>query len=189
MPEQSPPPADFAGLSLGEIARHAAAGTTPPVDRWHPPHCGDSAMRIAADGGWWHEGAPITRPAMVRLFASILRREPDGGYVLVTPVERLSIQVDHLPFVAVELASEGSREQRRLGFRLNTGDMLVADAAHPLRIDGPADDPRPALVVRPGLDARIARSVYYELAELALAEAADPPALWSEGVRFVLSPA
>src|SRR5688500_1280438 len=104
---------DFGGMRLDALAALAAGERHPPVERWDPPHCGDSAMRIDRDGGWHHEGRPIARPAMVRLFASILRREPDGRYVLVTPVEKLDIQVDDCPFVAVEATSEGEARDRR----------------------------------------------------------------------------
>src|SRR5690606_19764068 len=147
MPERAPPPEDLAALGLAEIARLAAARRPPPVDTWHPSHCGDSGMRIARDGTWFHEGRPIGRPAMVRLFSTILRREPDGGYVLVTPAEKLSIEVEDAPFVAVEMKSEGEREARRLTFRLNTGDMVVAGAGHPLRLAAP---PYPAGPAGPG---------------------------------------
>src|SRR5687767_15178139 len=105
MPAPSPP-ADLADLGLAEIARLAAERNLPPVEQWNPSHCGDSLMRIAHDGTWYHEGSPIRRPAMVRLFSSILRREPDGGFVLVTPIEKLDIEVADAPFVAVELKSQ-----------------------------------------------------------------------------------
>lgn len=183
------PITDLAGLSLAEIAAAAEAHRLPPVESWNPAHCGDSGMRIAADGGWHHEGRPINRPAMVRLFSTILRREADGSFVLVTPVEKLSIAVDDAPFVAVELASEGAGQARRLAFRLNTGDLLVASAAHPVRIEERADGPHPYVRVRDGLDARLARPVYYELAALALEEGADPPGIWSQGAFFPLGPA
>ncbi len=184
----SEPPADLAGLSLAEIAALAEAKKLPPVASWHPTHCGDSAMRIARDGTWYHEGSPIGRPEMVRLFSTILRREPDGGFVLVTPAEKLDIAVEDAPFVAVEVKSEGESERRRLAFRLNTGDLVVAGPAHPIRLD-PGDEPRPYIEVRDGLDALIARPVFYELAALAIAEARDPPGLWSDGVYFALGPA
>src|SRR3546814_9240693 len=100
-----------------------------------PSHCGDSEMRIASDGIWFHQGAPIRRPEMVRLFSSILRREPNGGYVLVTPVEKLDIEVEDAPFVAIAVETEGSGTNRRVGFRLNTGEAVIADADHALRID------------------------------------------------------
>lgn len=180
---------DLAGLSLAEVAQAVADQKLPPVERWNPTHCGDSAMRIARDGTWFHEGSPIGRPAMVRLFSTILRREPDGGFVLVTPVEKLSIEVEDAPFVAVELKAEGDGPAARLAFRLNTGDLVVAGPDHPLRFAGTADEPRPYLHVRAGLDALVARPLYYELAELALARGDEPPAVWSDGVAFPIEPA
>ncbi len=181
-----PDPPAFAGLDLAEIARLAESRRLPPVEKWHPSHCGDSAMRIARDGTWFHEGSPIGRPAMVRLFSTILRREPDGSYVLVTPAEKLDIQVDEAPFVAVELKSEGEDAARTLAFRLNTGDIVVAGPDHPLRFEAHEDGPRPYLLVRRGLEALVARPVYYELAGLALDEGADPPGLWSGGAFFAM---
>ena len=178
-----PPPDDLSRLSLAEIARLAEEKRLPPVEKWHPTHCGDSHMRIARDGTWYHEGSPIGRPAMVRLFSTILRREPDGSYVLVTPAEKLDIQVDEAPFVAVELRSEGEAEARTLAFRLNTGDIVVAGPDHPLRFEAHEEGPRPYLLVRRGLEALVARPVYYELAEIALA-GSDPPGLWSGGAFF-----
>src|ERR687886_441318 len=94
------PPPDLATLSLAEIAQAVAEQRLPPVERWNPTHCGDSEMRIARDGTWFHQGAPIGRAAMVRLFSTILRREPDGRHVLVTPVEKLDIDVEDAAFVA-----------------------------------------------------------------------------------------
>lgn len=182
------PPADLAGLSLAEIARLAEEKKLPPVERWNPTHCGDSAMRIARDGIWYHEGSPIGRAAMVRLFSTILRREEDGNYVLVTPTEKLSIEVEDAPFLAVELKSEGEGETRSLAFRLNTGDMVVAGPERPIRLSEREDGPHPYVEVRRGLEALVARPVYYELVELALAEGAEPPGLWSGGVFFALEP-
>jgi hypothetical protein len=184
-----PPPSDLAGLSLADIARLAEEKKLPPVDKWNPEHCGDSAMRIARDGTWYHEGAPIGRPAMVRLFSTILRREPDGRHVLVTPVEKLDIEVEDAAFVAVEVKSEGEGRERRLAFRLNTGDMVVAGAEHPLTFRAGAEGPLPYLAVRGGLEALVARPVYYELANVALAEGAEPAGLWSDGAFFAMEPA
>ena len=185
MPESAPPLAELAGLSLAEIAQAAAERRLPPVAQWDPPHCGDSQMRIARDGTWFHEGAPIRRPAMVRLFASLLRREPDGRHVLVTPVEKLDIAVEDAPFVAIEARSEGTGRDRRIAFRLNTDEPIVAGPEHELHlVEG-----RPYLTVRAGLEAAIARPVYYELAELALEEGATPPGLWSDGAFFSLDAA
>ena len=188
MPMQ-PPPADLAGLSLAEIARMAEERKLPPVDQWNPSHCGHSGMRIARDGTWFHEGSPIGRPAMVRLFSTILRREPDGRHVLVTPVEKLDIDVEDAPFVAVELKSDGEGPNRSLAFRLNTGDLVVAGPDHPLVSEAGPEGPLPYLEVRHGLRALVARPVYYELADLALAEGDEPPGLWSGGAFFRLEPA
>lgn len=169
---------------LQELLAEIEAGTLPPVDQWNPEHCGNSGMRIARDGTWFHEGSPIGRREMVRLFSSVLRREPDGSHVLVTPAEKLTIDVEDAPFVAIGLESEGSGRSRRLGFRLNTGEAVIAGADRMLRIEPGEDGPRPYLSVRGGLDALVARPVYYELVDLALGEGGDPPGLWSDGVFF-----
>lgn len=176
------PPPELASLSIAQIAELAAAQKLPPVDQWDPQEKGDSEMRIAADGTWYHQGDPIRRPAMVRAFSSILRREPDDSFALVTPYQKLSIIVDDAPFVAVELESEGMGAERTLAFRLNTDHLVVAGADHPLRFG--ADKPQPYLQVRKGLDAMLARPVYYQLAELALEDATDPLGIWSAGVFF-----
>ena len=188
MPETAPPPDDLSGLSLAEIATRAAERRLPPVETWNPTRSGDSAMRIARDGTWFHEGDPITRMPMVRLFSTILRREPDGGHVLVTPAEKLAIAVEDAPFLAVEVKSEGAGRDRRLAFRLNTGEIVIAGPDHPLRFETKADGPHPYLRVRGGLDALIARTVYYELAELAISEEDETPGLWSDGTFFALEP-
>ncbi|MDB5686235.1 MAG: hypothetical protein JWR77_824 [Rhizorhabdus sp.] len=185
MPETYPP-IDLARLSLTEIAALVADRRLPPVESWNPARSGDSEMRIAADGSWYHQGGRIDRPAMVRLFATILRREPDGGYVLVTPAEKLSIVVEDAPFVAVELRTEGHGRDRQMAFRLNTDDIVVAGPDHRLRIEERDDGPHPYVGVRAGLDALIARPLYYELIDLALEEDADPPGLWSAGGFFAL---
>jgi hypothetical protein len=184
----TPPPDDLAGLSLAEIARLAEEKKLPPVEKWNPTHCGDSEMRIARDGTWFHQGSPIGRQAMVRLFSTILRREPDGRFVLVTPVEMLDIEVEDAPFVAVELKAEGEGESASLAFRLNTGDVVIAGPGHALRFEPGPEGPLPYLRVRGGLDALVARPVYYELAELALA-GGGPPGLWSGGAFFPMEPA
>jgi len=186
------PPPDLASLSLAEVARLAAERKLPPVERWNPTHCGDSEMRIARDGTWFHQGSPIGRTEMVRLFATILRRESDGGYVLVTPGEKLDIAVDDAPFTAVEMKAEGQGRAARLAFRLNTGDLVTAGADHPLRFADTDDGPRPYLHVRgtigAGLEALVARPVYYELAQIALAGDDDPAGVWSSGAFFALEP-
>ncbi|WP_145200813.1 DUF1285 domain-containing protein [Sphingobium sp. B2] len=177
---------DLADLSLSDIARLLAEKKLPPVEKWNPDHCGDSDMRIARDGTWFHQGSPIGREAMVRLFSTILRREADGSYVLVTPVEKLSIEVEDAPFVAVELKSEGEGRERALAFRLNTGDLVAAGPDNALLLRETADGPHPYLHVRAGLEALVLRSVYYELMNMALDEGAERIGLWSNGAFFPL---
>ena len=185
MPETRPPIA-ITGRSLADLAKLIDARSTPPVDRWNPPNCGQSAMRIAADGTWFHSGSPITRPAMVRLFSTVLRREPDGSHVLVTPVEKLSIEVEVTAFRAIAMTSEGEGDKRRIAFELDSGDAVILGPDHPLTLGEDAHSPSPRLAVRHGLEALIARPLYYELAEIALAENNDPPGVWSDGAFFAL---
>lgn len=179
MPYDAP---DLAALNLADIAELVAARKLPPVESWQPEHSGDSEMRIAADGKWYHQGGEITRPAMVRAFSSLLRRDADGKYWLVTPQQRLSIKVDDAPFVAVEMQSEGEGEKRSLAFRLNSDDLVVAGAEHAIDLR----DDLPYLHVRNGLWAKLSRSAYYELAEIALSESPETPRVWSNGVRFAV---
>ena len=178
-------PIRIAGHSLAEIARLAAERRLPPVASWNPPQCGHSDMRIARDGTWYHGGEPIRRDAMVRLFSTILRRESDGSHVLVTPAEKLTIDVELAPFVATAMTSEGSGKQRRIAFELNSGDPVLLGPGHLLRLEGQI----PLVGVRDGLEASLARPVYYELAELALSEGGDPPGVWSNGRFFPLEQA
>lgn len=184
MTDHTPPLAP----SLAEVATLLAAKKLPPVEQWHPTHCGDSDMRIAADGTWFHAGTPIGRPALVRLFSTILRREADGSFVLVTPGEKLDIAVDDAPFVAVAVTSEGEGRARNLGFRLNTDDHVLAGPDNILRVETAADGtPRPYLAVRRGLEALVNRATFYELVDLALAEGGTPPGLWSGGRFFAFA--
>lgn len=185
MPETRPPIA-LKGVSLAELQRLIDERQLPPVDRWDPPWCGDSGMRIAADGAWHHNGSPIARPAMVRLFSTILRREPDGRHVLVTPVEKLGIEVERTAFRAVDMTTEGSGEERRIALALDSGDAVIVGPEHPLMVVEDANGPSPRVLVRHGLEAELSRPIYYELAEIALAEGADPPGVWSEGRFFPL---
>lgn len=185
-------PREFSALSLDEAAAFLAQRTLPPVESWHPERSGEIDVEIKADGRWIHEGGEIKRPAMVQLFSTILRREADGSYVLVTPAERLSIRVEDLPFRAVELKSEGQGAERKLIFRLNTDDLVMAGPEHPITFGADPDQPDPRLHVRGpignGLEARIDRALYYELVEMALAEShADAtPTLTSNGAAFPL---
>jgi uncharacterized protein len=188
MPERHPP-IEAHGSSLADLAAAIEArGGPPPVDRWNPTHCGDSDMRIARDGTWYYRGSPIERPAMVRLFASVLRREADGSHVLVTPAEKLAIEVEGTAFRATQMAMSGEADQRRIGLTLDSGDALIVGPEHPLSIVETADGPSPRVAVRFGLEAELARPLYYELAEIALAEGHDPPGVWSDGRFFPLTP-
>lgn len=182
-------PLEAAGLSLADLAAAIEAQRgPPPVDRWNPAHCGHSDMRIARDGAWFYRGSPIERPAMVRLFASVLRREPDGSHVLVTPVEKLTIDVETTPFRATQMTMAGERDKRSIGLTLDSGDALIVGPAHPLTVVETPEGLSPRVAVRFGLEAELARPLYYELAEIALAEAHDPPGVWSGGAFFQLEP-
>jgi hypothetical protein len=180
MPETRPP-IELQGISLAELQRMIEERRLPPVDRWNPERCGHSDMRIARDGTWYHQDAPIERPAMVRLFSTILRREPGGNHVLVTPAEKLEIDVEGTAFRAIEMSTEGEGAKRTVAFRLDSGDAVILDAEHPLTLT-----PSPRILVRHGLEAELSRPVYYELAEIALAEGHDPPGVWSAGMFFAL---
>jgi hypothetical protein len=185
MPE-SRPPIQLQGISLAELQKLIDERRLPPVDQWNPEACGHSGMRIARDGTWFHDGSPIGRPAMVRLFSTVLRRETDGRHVLVTPVEKLEIDVESTAFRAVEMQSEGEGRKRRIAFRLDSGDALMLGPKHPLRLADAEHGPSPRLLVRHGLEAELTRPVYYELAEIALSEGHKPPGVWSEGAFFPL---
>jgi hypothetical protein len=183
MPETRPP-IDLRGISLADLQKLIAERRLPPVDQWNPKRCGHSGMCIARDGTWYHEGMPIRRPAMVRLFSSVLRREPDGTHILVTPTEKLEIDVEATAFRAIDMRVEGKGRDQRIAFALDSGDAVILEPDHPLRIVRTPDGPSPRLLVRHGLEAELTRPVYYQLAELALAE--TPPGVWSEGTFFPL---
>jgi uncharacterized protein len=171
-----PPPPSLDALT--HAARGAAGKGLPPVHLWNPAYCGEIDMRIAADGTWFYNGTPIGRPALVRLFSTILRKDPER-FVLVTPVERVGIVVDDAPFLAVEMVVEGQGSGRTLRFRTNVDDWTVADAQHPMRFERePTDGLRPYVLVRGELWARVNRPVFYDL--VALGEERDTP----EGRRF-----
>jgi hypothetical protein len=187
MPE-SRAPIELQGVSLSELQAMIDERRLPPVEKWNPANCGHSGMRIARDGTWYHEGTPITRPAMVRLFSTVLRREPDGMHVLVTPVEKLEIDVETTAFRAVEMQTEDEGSGRMIAFKLDSGDAVIAGPAHPIELVPTERGPSPRVAVRHGLEAELSRSVYYELAEIALAEGSDPPGVWSGGAFFPLAP-
>jgi hypothetical protein len=145
-------------------------------------------MRIAADGTWYYRGSPIGREGLVRLFASILRREADGCYVLVTPVERVGIEVEDSPFLAVEVAVDGKGRAQRLAFRTNMGDIVTADSEHPLRFETELQTGgfKPYIRVRGGLDALATRPLAQQLVDMAV-DHGGVAGLWSQGSFFAFA--
>jgi hypothetical protein len=178
------PPPYLAELTLAEIAEQVAARKLPPVEGWAPQKHGDSRMRIAADGTWYHDGSPIKRDAMVRAFSGLLTRDADGSHHLVSPFEKLSIEVEDAPFVATDCAVRDGG----LAFRLNTDELVIAGPEHPLRAAGDAETPALYIHVRRGCEARLNRSTYAQLAEIAL-EKGDDWTVTSGGETYSLLPA
>lgn len=184
------PPPELAELSLAELATQVAARKIPPLDQWNPQEIGDSEMRIAADGKWYHQGGEIRRPAMVRAFSGLLMRDASGQHWLVTPFQRLSIIVEDAAFIATDMQEKRDENGRpALTFRLNSDDLVVCGPDHPLRIAGTAEVPAFYLSVRHGTEARLNRSTYGQLIEYALAQGDGNLAVESMGQRFNLVPA
>ncbi|MBW6507384.1 MAG: DUF1285 domain-containing protein [Rhodobacteraceae bacterium] len=190
-PRQNPvkPSAEGLAAAAGAFARKGP----PPLHLWNPPFCGDIDMEIRRDGTWFYLGTPIGRAPLVRLFASILRREGDN-YFLVTPVEKVGIRVQDAPFIAVDAEARGEGAAQDLTFTTNVGDTVTADPEHPIRCprDAASGEPTPYVMVRAGLEARIDRKTFYRLVELARParhEGADWVGLWSGGCFFPLIPA
>lgn len=173
-------------------AQEAAKKGPPPVHLWNPPFCGDLDMRIARDGTWFYLGTPIGRPSLVKLFSSILKRE-DGKYFLVTPVEKVGIQVDDAPFVAVDFERDGQGRDQTLTFITQVGDRTTAGPDRPIRVirDPHTGEPSPYVLVRANLEALIDRKSFYRLVELGVHEPLDGQnwfGLWSGGRFFPLMP-
>jgi hypothetical protein len=191
MAEPAPPPGLAGVVAAARAAQPAEAEGAkkrglPPVHLWNPTHCGEIDIRIRKDGLWFHEGSPIGREALVRLFSTVLRKDPDGFH-LVTPVEKMKITVEDAPFLAVRVDRVGEA----LIFLTNVGDEVEAGPEHALRVetDPETGEPAPYLHVRRGLEARLRRPVFYELVEMA--EERDTPegrqlAVCSNGVWFPL---
>ncbi|SHM31659.1 DUF1285 domain-containing protein [Roseibium suaedae] len=179
-------PAGLAAL----INRAGSSGKgKPPVDKWNPPFCGDLDIRIARDGSWHYMGTPIGREPLVRLFASVLRRDEDGRHYLVTPVEKVGITVEDAPFLAVEMDVQGAEREQALTLRTNVGDLIEVGADHPLRfeINEANGGLKPYVLVRGRLEALFARPLLYELAEHmsdADPEGAGRFGIWSKGAFF-----
>jgi uncharacterized protein len=187
MPNPRPDPAKLATQIL------PTDRPLPPVERWNPPLSGEMNLRVTRDGVWYHEGTPIEREALVRLFASILRRDADGHYYLVTPVEKWRIQVDDAPFLAVRLDAVGTGRDRILTFTTNLDDVVIAGPDHPLTVEyrTPDGEPAPYLHVRSRLRALLSRAVFLELAELGEERRTDQgreSGVWSQGHYFRLGP-
>lgn len=177
------PPPELAGLSLAQIAEQVAARKLPPVEDWSPEQSGDSQMRIAADGTWFHDDGPITRTAMVRAFSGLLARDDTGQHWLMMPYQKLSIAVEDAAFIATDVV----RRDDGLAFRLNTDEIVLAGPNNTVVARGDQDTPSLYLMVRRGCEARLNRSTYQQLAEIALAEGGD----WqvsSQSAQFSLLP-
>jgi hypothetical protein len=160
---------------------------------WNPPFCGDLDMRIAADGTWFYMGTPIGRPALVKLFSTILKRE-DDKYFLVTPVEKVGIRVDDAPFLAVEMAEDGEGSARHLSFRTNVDEWVPCDSNHPLRFEAASAEGglTPYLHVRSDLWAKVTRALYYDLVKMGEERVVDGRELFgvvSDGVFFSMADA
>ncbi|MGO7165771.1 DUF1285 domain-containing protein [Rhizobium leguminosarum] len=190
--------ADAAGLAaLISRASQENAGKKrglPPVERWNPPFCGDIDMEIRADGTWFYMGTPIGRPALVRLFSTVLRKDDDQKTYLVTPVEKVGIRVVDAPFIAVEMSVTGGQDQQVLTFRTNVGDVVEAGGEHRLRfaIAGESAELKPYLHVRGRLEALVSRAVMYELVALGETLEVEGQAMFavrSAGEVFAMMPA
>lgn len=179
------PPPELAALSLGEIAELVAARKLPPVEGWAPQRSGDSEMRIAGDGKWFHRGGEISRIAMVRAFSTLLTRDDSGQHWLVSPFEKLTIAVDDAAFVATDLRVDDGA----LAFRLNTDEFVIAGPDHRIRATGDPEVPALYLLVRRGCEARLNRSTYEQLVQHALDLGDELLAVTSGGARFSLAPA
>jgi len=185
-------PADlFRGIEQQIWSR--AKRSPAPVDRWEPDFCGDIDMRIARDGTWFYMGSPIGRIAMVQMFASVLRRDSNNKYYLVTPVEKIGIKVDDAPFVAIEMKVADKGREQVLSFRTNADDWVTVDTDHPLRMTlKPGTlEPSPYVLVRGRLEALINRAIFYDLVELCVDETVDGQnmfGVWSSNLFYPFMP-
>jgi len=177
------------------LIQNAGPGNSPPVhpaagSKRSPVDCGDLDMRIARDGTWFYRGSPIGRIKLVKLFASVLRREQDGSYWLITPAERGRIEVEDVPFLAVALTTQGEGRWQQLIFRTNMDDIVTAGSDHPLRVETiTSGEPAPYILVRDDLEARLTRPVFYDLVELGKVELIENDSqfgVWSQGRFFRL---
>ncbi len=174
--------------TLQTMRREAGGKASPaPVERWNPAYCGGAEIVIRANGEWVHEGARMTREALVRLFASVLRKDEDGETYLVTPAEKIRIRVEDAPFIAIRVDKIGAGREAAIAFTTNVGDVVAAGPDHPLwvREDPRSGAPSPYVRVRGRLDAKLSRAVFYELADAAEMHG-DQLGVWSQGMFFPL---
>lgn len=182
------------GITQAEAAGKKSTKGLPPVHLWHPEFCGELDIHIKRDGSWHYMGSPIGRERLVRLFSTVLRYDEDARYYLVTPVEKIGIKVDDVPFVIVAMQVIGEGESQVLSFTTNVGDETVAGPDAPIRfeIDGETGEPAPYILVRARLEGLINRAVFYDLVALGQEKEIDGKAwfgIWSSGVFFPLVPA
>lgn len=163
-----------------------------PVESWHPPYCGDIGLKIRGDGTWLYRESPIRRPAMVRLFASVLRKDADGRTYLVTPAEKVDVEVEDAPFLAVDLDMLGQGREQQIAFRTNVDDVVVCGPEHPLRFaeQEPGKGLKPYVLVRGRLEALLTRALLHDLVALAVEETREDQrvtGVWSGGAFFPIS--
>lgn len=187
MPENNSGNDDSQRLSgLAAMLRESTEKGHPPVDQWNPPYCGDIGLSIAADGTWLYRGSTIGRPALVKLFSSVLRKDTDGKTYLVTPDERVDVTVADAPFLAVEMEITGYPPHQELTFRTNVDDVVACGPAHPLRfaVDEKTGAIKPYLRVRGRLEALVTRALTYELLNMAVST--EPMGVRSGGLLFLI---
>jgi uncharacterized protein len=188
----APVPGGLGGLEA--LIKAQSASGHPPVHLWNPPYCGEIGMRIARDGTWYYQGSPIGRAPLVKLFASVLRKDADGRHYLVTPVEKIGVDIDDAPFLAVEMTVTGTDRDQVLRFRSNVDDAVDCGPVHGLRFadDGLTGGRKPYVNMRAGLEALVTRAVYYDL--VALGETLEIDGVtqfgvWSGGMFFPMADA
>lgn len=180
-------------MNLAELEKaakaHASGSGLPPVEKWNPENCANTHMQILRDGTWMHEGSPIGRKRLVKLFSTVMRKDEDGQTWLVTPVEKVPVEVDVAHFIAGTVDRTGTGEAQELYFTTNVGDVVRADAAHPVLVttDPETLEPLPLLSVRGRLQALISRPAFYQLVEWA-EEKSGVLGIWSAGAFFAMGP-
>jgi len=193
----SPAQAQGSVFSLNDLVKAAQSNAegkgTPPVEKWHPEFCGEMDLVIRADGSWWHEGTRISRSSLVSLYSTILRKDKDGRHYLVTPVEKIGIQVEKAAFLAARVDIEGIGKDQSLFFTTNVGEVIEAGPSRPIRIetDPETQEPSPFVLVRGRLEAFMRRPVFYELVDAATeidVEDGKQLGVYSGGMFFPLGP-